>query len=106
MGAWLNLAAVEAELRTDFVGRRLLYYTSTGSTQDVARAEGETGAVEGTAVLWMLAAPPVNASHYTYLAQGANAGEFGLNGTYTWAMKTWVLDSVARQRFCLAFSPA
>ena len=51
MGAWLNLAAVEAELGTAFVGRRLLYHKSTGSTQDVARAEGETGAAEGTAAL-------------------------------------------------------
>ncbi len=51
MAAWLNLAVVEAELRTGFVGRRLIYCTSTSSTQDVARSEGEAGAVEGTVVL-------------------------------------------------------
>lgn len=51
MAAWLNLASVEAELRTGFVGRRLVYRTSTSSTQDVARSEGEAGAAEGTAVL-------------------------------------------------------
>ena len=48
---WLNLSAVEQRLTTRFVGRRLLYFTSTTSTMDVARAEGETGAPDGTVVL-------------------------------------------------------
>jgi len=48
---WLNLAAVEDGLSTQFVGRRILYYTSTSSTMDVARAEADADAVEGTVVL-------------------------------------------------------
>jgi BirA family biotin operon repressor/biotin-[acetyl-CoA-carboxylase] ligase len=48
---WLNLAAVEQRLVTRFVGRRLLYFTSTTSTMDVARAEAESGAPDGTVVL-------------------------------------------------------
>jgi BirA family biotin operon repressor/biotin-[acetyl-CoA-carboxylase] ligase len=48
---WLNLAAVEQRLATRFVGRRLVYLTSTGSTMDVARAEAEAGAPDGTVVL-------------------------------------------------------
>src|SRR6266540_5657910 len=48
---WLNRAAVEQRLVTRFVGRRLLYFTSTTSTMDVARAEAETGAPDGTVVL-------------------------------------------------------
>jgi BirA family biotin operon repressor/biotin-[acetyl-CoA-carboxylase] ligase len=48
---WLNLAAVEEHLTTRFVGRRFLYYTSTSSTMDVARAEADADAVEGTVVL-------------------------------------------------------
>src|SRR6266540_3172458 len=47
---WLNRAAVEQRLVTRFVGRRLLYFTSTTSTMDVARAEAEAGAPEGTVV--------------------------------------------------------
>ena len=48
---WLNLAALEQRLTTRFVGRRLLYFTSTTSTMDVARSEAETGAPDGTVVL-------------------------------------------------------
>jgi BirA family transcriptional regulator, biotin operon repressor / biotin---[acetyl-CoA-carboxylase] ligase len=48
---WLNLAAVEQRLTSRFVGRRLLYLTSTGSTMDVARREAEAGAPDGTVVL-------------------------------------------------------
>jgi BirA family biotin operon repressor/biotin-[acetyl-CoA-carboxylase] ligase len=48
---WLDLAVVEQRLTTCFVGRRLLYLTSTGSTQDVARKEAEDGAPDGTVVL-------------------------------------------------------
>jgi BirA family biotin operon repressor/biotin-[acetyl-CoA-carboxylase] ligase len=48
---WLNLTAVEEVLTTQFIGRRLLYLTSTGSTMDVARTEAESGAPDGTVVL-------------------------------------------------------
>jgi BirA family transcriptional regulator, biotin operon repressor / biotin---[acetyl-CoA-carboxylase] ligase len=48
---WLALPAVEEALTTSFVGSRLLYYTSTSSTMDVARAEAEAGASEGTVVV-------------------------------------------------------
>jgi BirA family biotin operon repressor/biotin-[acetyl-CoA-carboxylase] ligase len=48
---WLNLDAVEQRLTTRFLGRRILYFTSTTSTMDVARSEAEAGAPHGTAVL-------------------------------------------------------
>ena len=48
---WLNLGALEQRLTTRFIGRRLVYLTSTGSTMDVARAEAEAGASDGTVVL-------------------------------------------------------
>jgi BirA family biotin operon repressor/biotin-[acetyl-CoA-carboxylase] ligase len=48
---WLNLAAVENNLTTRFVGRHSLYFTSTTSTMDVARSEAEAGAPDGTVVL-------------------------------------------------------
>jgi BirA family biotin operon repressor/biotin-[acetyl-CoA-carboxylase] ligase len=48
---WLNLPTLEDALTTEFVGRRLLYYTSTSSTMDVARAEADADAIEGTVVL-------------------------------------------------------
>lgn len=48
---WLNLASVEPLLTTSYVGRRVVYLTSTGSTQDIARREAESGAPEGTIVL-------------------------------------------------------
>lgn len=48
---WLNLPALEDALTTGSVGRRILYYTSTSSTMDVARAEADADAIEGTVVL-------------------------------------------------------
>ena len=48
---WLDLSRVEGKLRTRFIGRRLVYLTTTPSTQDVARREAEEDAAEGTAVL-------------------------------------------------------
>ncbi len=51
MDAWLNLALVGECLATRYVGRNLLYLTQTPSTQNVARAEAERDAPEGTAVL-------------------------------------------------------
>ena len=46
----LDVSAVDAALRTKFVGRRLVCLSITTSTQDVAREEAEAGAVEGTVV--------------------------------------------------------
>jgi BirA family transcriptional regulator, biotin operon repressor / biotin---[acetyl-CoA-carboxylase] ligase len=48
---WLNLAEVERSLKTRFVGQRIVYLTSTGSTMDDARREAEAGAPEGTIVV-------------------------------------------------------
>jgi BirA family biotin operon repressor/biotin-[acetyl-CoA-carboxylase] ligase len=48
---WLDLPVLEAALQTSFTGRRLIYLTSTSSTMDIARAEAESGAEEGTVVL-------------------------------------------------------
>jgi BirA family biotin operon repressor/biotin-[acetyl-CoA-carboxylase] ligase len=48
---WLDLATVEQRLTTSFVGRRLLYLTSTGSTMGDARREAEAGAPDGTVIL-------------------------------------------------------
>jgi len=51
MAVWLDLTLVEERLKTRYVGRNLLYLTRATSTQDVARAEAERNAPEGTAVL-------------------------------------------------------
>ncbi|GAG02958.1 unnamed protein product, partial [marine sediment metagenome] len=51
MDVWLDLALVEERLATHYVGRNLLYLTQTTSTQNVARAEAQRNAPEGTAVL-------------------------------------------------------
>jgi BirA family biotin operon repressor/biotin-[acetyl-CoA-carboxylase] ligase len=51
MTVWLDLTLVEQRLKTRYVGRNLLYLTRATSTQDVARAEAERNAPEGTAVL-------------------------------------------------------
>ncbi len=48
---WLDLPVLEAALETTFTGRRFIYLTSTSSTMDIARAEAESGAEEGTVVL-------------------------------------------------------
>ncbi len=48
---WLDLASVERSLTTAFAGRRVVYLTSTHSTQDVARAESEAGCPAGTVVI-------------------------------------------------------
>jgi len=48
---WLDLPALESALDTEYVGRRLIYLTSTTSTMDIARAEAEAGAPEGTIVV-------------------------------------------------------
>lgn len=47
----LDLASVERSLTTSFMGRRVVYLTSTRSTQDVARVESEAGCPAGTAVV-------------------------------------------------------
>jgi BirA family transcriptional regulator, biotin operon repressor / biotin---[acetyl-CoA-carboxylase] ligase len=48
---WLDLSAVEQRLTTRFVGRLIIYLTSTGSTMDIARSEAEGGAPDGLMVL-------------------------------------------------------
>ena len=48
---WLNLASLEALLKTRTIGRRIIYLSSTGSTMDIARAEAEAGADDGTVVI-------------------------------------------------------
>jgi BirA family biotin operon repressor/biotin-[acetyl-CoA-carboxylase] ligase len=48
---WLDLPAIERQLTTRLVGRRLIYLTSTGSTMDVARLEAESGGADGTIVI-------------------------------------------------------
>ncbi len=53
----------------------------------------------GMAVLWLLAAPSANAYDYVYLAPFLNAGGYGLNGSYTWAMKTWAIEGQTT-RYC------
>jgi BirA family biotin operon repressor/biotin-[acetyl-CoA-carboxylase] ligase len=47
----LNLERVVERLSTQAIARRLIYLTSTTSTQDIARREAEDGAVHGTAVI-------------------------------------------------------
>ncbi len=46
-----SIEAFQSRLTTRFIGRRLLYYRSLASTQDIARQEAERGAAEGTTVL-------------------------------------------------------
>jgi BirA family biotin operon repressor/biotin-[acetyl-CoA-carboxylase] ligase len=48
---WLDLPEVENRLTTATIGRRIVYLTSTGSTMDVARADAQAGAVQGTVVI-------------------------------------------------------
>jgi len=48
---WLDLPQLEATMETRFIGRRLIYLTSTTSTMDICRAEAEAGAPEGTIVI-------------------------------------------------------
>ncbi|HET9200748.1 MAG TPA: biotin--[acetyl-CoA-carboxylase] ligase [Dehalococcoidia bacterium] len=47
----LDLAVLEHRLETSFLGRRVIYRESIDSTQDLARAEAEEDAPEGTLVL-------------------------------------------------------
>jgi BirA family biotin operon repressor/biotin-[acetyl-CoA-carboxylase] ligase len=48
---WLDLPALESLLKTDRLGRRMIYMTSTGSTMDVARLEADAGADPGSVVI-------------------------------------------------------
>jgi len=79
---WLNLSLVESLLSTDFVGRRLIYLTSTVSTQDIARREAEEGAAAGTVVLAE--------------EQTAGRGRFG---------RTWVSPAGTNLYFTLILQP-
>jgi BirA family biotin operon repressor/biotin-[acetyl-CoA-carboxylase] ligase len=47
----MNPDAVQEHLTTGFVGRRIVYLASTSSTQDDARTQAQSGAVNGTVVL-------------------------------------------------------
>jgi BirA family biotin operon repressor/biotin-[acetyl-CoA-carboxylase] ligase len=47
----IDIQAVDRMLRTDAIGRRLVYLPQTGSTMDDARVEAETGAAHGTIVM-------------------------------------------------------
>jgi BirA family biotin operon repressor/biotin-[acetyl-CoA-carboxylase] ligase len=49
--AALDLKAIENRLSTSFIGRRIVYRESLGSTQDLARDEAEAGVSEGTVVV-------------------------------------------------------
>lgn len=51
-------------------------------------------------MLWIVAAPPVYADHYVYLAEGANQGEFNLGSSHTWVMKTWAIEGQTT-RYCV-----
>lgn len=47
----ISAEAVGRNLRSRFIGRRLVYYPSVPSTMDLAREEARGGAVEGSAVV-------------------------------------------------------
>ena len=47
----MSAAAITANLKTRFVGQRVLYYPSVASTMEVARQEVQKGAPEGTVVI-------------------------------------------------------
>ncbi len=47
----LSAAAITANLRTRFVGRKVLYYPSVTSTMELARQEARGGAAEGTVII-------------------------------------------------------
>ncbi len=47
----LSVASIEKGLTTDFVGRRVIYYRSIGSTNEVARDLAAQGAPQGTLVI-------------------------------------------------------
>ncbi|HUF53978.1 MAG TPA: biotin--[acetyl-CoA-carboxylase] ligase [Dehalococcoidia bacterium] len=47
----IDIHAVDRMLRTDFIGRNLVYLSETKSTMDDARVEAETGASHGTVVM-------------------------------------------------------
>src|SRR5437867_2875916 len=46
-----DLDRLQSLLRTEFIGRRVIYEASVSSTMDVARREALAGAPEGTVVL-------------------------------------------------------
>jgi len=47
----LSPAAITDNLRTRFIGQRVIYYPSLTSTMDVAKHEAQRGAIEGTVVI-------------------------------------------------------
>ncbi len=51
MGNSLSPASITNNLKTHFVGQRVVYYPTVTSTMDVARQKAQQGAVEGTIVI-------------------------------------------------------
>ena len=47
----LSVASITADLKTRFVGQRVIYYSSVTSTNDLAKQEAQKGAAEGTVVI-------------------------------------------------------
>lgn len=47
----LSPASISRELKTRFVGQRVLYYPSLTSTMEVAKREAQQGTVEGTVII-------------------------------------------------------
>lgn len=47
----LSAAAITANLKTRFVGQRVLYYPSVASTMEIARQEVQKGTPEGTVII-------------------------------------------------------
>lgn len=47
----LDVARVQAALRTQIIGQRIVYHASLGSTNDLAKELAEAGAAEGTLVI-------------------------------------------------------
>ena len=47
----LSAAAITSNLKTSFVGQRVIYHPTLPSTNDVAKQEARQGAAEGTAVI-------------------------------------------------------
>ena len=51
VGNSLSPASVTCNLKTRFVGQRVIYYPSLASTMDMAKREAQQGAMEGTVII-------------------------------------------------------
>ncbi len=47
----LSVESITRDLKTTFIGQRILYYSSLTSTMDIARQEVKKGAAEGTVII-------------------------------------------------------